>query len=317
MQAHVAEGQFPERPVQRQRAAVFGPERGIVKDGEHALRPGKGVLDVHVRAVQGLEGRVEHGERADEGEERARRHVALNDLAAPVPDDQPDAERTDEFHHRRRQFGHAGLPEVDGNDAGVLLVEAGGFLLLGGEGLDDPNAAEEFLQHTGDAGVHFGVLAPVAAERPAEQGQRERGHGQHDHGPAGQLEVLLEDHIQQADHGDHLPDDLDERGQALPDHAHVVDHARHERAHLRGFVEVQGQGDDLAEQFLTHGFQHAQGAVVHAPILEVASAAFQGRQDDEGQRHVDERGGVLPDEDVVQRGLDQPRRARRGGGHHA
>ena len=134
MQAHVAERQLPERPVQRQGAAVFGPERGIVEDGEHALRPGKGVLDVHVRAVQGLEGRVEHGERADEGEERARRHVALNDLAAPVPDDQPDAERTDELHHRGRQFGHAGLAEVDVDDPGVFLVEAPRFLLFGGEG---------------------------------------------------------------------------------------------------------------------------------------------------------------------------------------
>ena len=104
MQAHVTEGQLAERLVQRQRAAAFGLEGRIVEDGEHALGPGKGVLHVHVRAVQTLEGRIQHGKRAHEGEERARRHVALNDLAAAIPDHQPDADRTDEFHHRRRQL---------------------------------------------------------------------------------------------------------------------------------------------------------------------------------------------------------------------
>ncbi|WP_448910328.1 hypothetical protein [Holdemania massiliensis] len=38
---------------------------------------------------------------------------------------------------------------------------------------------------------------------------------------------------------------------------------------------------------------------MHAPVLEVAPAALQGGQDDEGQRHVHERRGVLPDENVV------------------
>ena len=41
MQAHVAEGQLAERLVQRQRAAAFGLEGGIVEDGEYALGPGK------------------------------------------------------------------------------------------------------------------------------------------------------------------------------------------------------------------------------------------------------------------------------------
>ena len=64
MQAHVTEGQLAERLVQRQRAAAFGLEGRIVEDGEHALGPGKGVLHVHVRAVQTLEGRIQHGKRA-------------------------------------------------------------------------------------------------------------------------------------------------------------------------------------------------------------------------------------------------------------
>ena len=62
---------------------------------------------------------------------------------------------------------------------------------------------------------------------------------------------------------------------------------------------VPDSPDDFLEQFLTHGFQHMQGAVVHAPVLEVAPGPFQGRQHDEGQRHVQERRAVLPDEDVV------------------
>lgn len=245
VQAHVTEGQLAERLVQRQRASAFGLEGRIVEDGEHALGPGKGVLHVHVRAVQTLEGRIQHGKRAHEGEERARRHIALDDLAAAVPDHQPDADRTDEFHHRGRQLGHAGLAEVDVDDPGVFLVEAPRFLLFGREGLDDPDTAEQFLQHAGDTGVHLGILAPVPPQGPAEQRQREPGDGQDDDGPARQFEILLEHHVQQADHGDHLPDDLYERGQALPDHAHVVDDARHERPDLRFLIEMQGQGDDF------------------------------------------------------------------------
>ena len=317
VQAHVAEGQLAERLVQRQRAAAFGLEGGIVEDGEYALGPGKGVLHVHIRTVQALERRIQHGKRAHEGKERARRHIALDDLAAAVPDDQPDAEGADEFHHRGRQLGHAGLAEIDVDDPGVFLVEAPRFLLFGGEGLDDPDAAEQLLQHAGDAGVHLGVLAPVPPQGPAEQRQREPGDGQDDDGPARQLEILLEYDVQQADHGDHLPDDLDERGQALPDPAHVVDDARHERPHLRLLIEVQGQGNDFLEQFLPHGFQHMQRAVVHAPVLQVAPGALQGRQHDEGQRHVQKRLAVLPDEDVVERGLDQPCRACRSCGNDA
>lgn len=160
-----------------------------------------------------------------------------------------------------------------------------------------------------------GVLAPVPPQGPAEQRQREPGDGQDDDGPARQFEVLLEHHVQQADHGDHLPDDLYERGQALPDHAHVVDDARHERPDLRFLIEMQGQGDDFLEQFLPHGFQHVQRAVMHTPVCQVAPGTFQGRQYDEGQRHIQKGRAVLPDEDVVERGLDQPCRAGRSPGN--
>ena len=128
---------------------------------------------------------------------------------------------------------------------------------------------------------------------------------------------MLEDHVEQADHGDDLPDDLDEGGEALPDHAHVVDHPGHERAHLRLFVKVQGQVDDFVKKLLPQLFDDAQGAEMHTPVLYVAAHALQRRQSDEGQGHVDEGLRVLPDEDVVERGLDEPCRARCGGRNHA
>ena len=78
---------------------------------------------------------------------------------------------------------------------------------------------------------------------------------------------------------------------------------------------MQGQGDDFLEQFLPHGFQHVQRAVMHTPVLQIAPGTFQGRQYDEGQRHIQKGRTVLPDEDVVERGLDQPCRAGRSPGN--
>ena len=56
---------------------------------------------------------------------------------------------------------------------------------------------------------------------------------------------------------------------------------------------MQGQGDDFLEQFLPHGFQHVQRAVMHTPVLQVAPGTFQGRQYDEGQRHI-QKGRTVP-----------------------
>ena len=78
---------------------------------------------------------------------------------------------------------------------------------------------------------------------------------------------------------------------------------------------VPDSPDDFLEQFLPHGFQHVQRAVMHTPVLQVAPGTFQGRQYDEGQRHIQKGRTVLPDEDVVERGLDQPCRAGRSPGN--
>ena len=289
----------------------------IVQQGVHPFRPGQGVLNRHVGAVQALDRIVEHHERGHKGEKRAGRHAPVDDFRAAVPDHKADAEGTDKLHDGRGQFGNAGLAERDIDDAAVFHVKAGGLLFFRGKGLDHADAAEHLLQHAGNAGRDFGVAPAVAAQGAAEQHKGKARHRQNNQRPARQPEILVKNHPQQPGHGQHLAQNLHHGRQTLPDHADVVDDPRHEHPDLRALVKAQRQADDLAEQFLPHLFQHAERAVVGTPVLHVTADALDERQGNERQRHIEQGRRVLADENVVQRGLDEPGRARRGRGDQA
>ncbi len=144
----------------------------------------------------------------------------------------------------------AETPVIDLRDVAEQPVDALGedelFALLGGVGLDDPDAAERLVQPAGDLGVD---LAALAEERPqAVEGERHRAaeRGQRDERREREPPVQIEEDAERDHGGDDAAGELDEAGADEVADAFGVRHdARDQDAGLRRVEIADRQPGDV------------------------------------------------------------------------
>ncbi len=300
----------PQRLAEAEQGVGVGPVgdgRRQVEDLEHALDRRGRLLD-GVHDARELPHRpVDQGQRRDEGEEIAGGHGAGDHLVAAVQQRAHEAEGGQHFHERLGDLVGAVVLERQVEQPAVHPLEALGLVTLAAEGLDDLHARERFVQQH----VQLGDLllrALVDTVQPAA----DRPHGQSDEGKDDQRDhgqpplAHYHDRQQRDDHGD-LPDGHDQhRGGHAGQPVDVGDDPRHQLGGVQAGEERQRHPLDVRVERVAQGGDHALADGGHQIGLAVAREPLDqvGPQQQQGNdlEHV-----LVPaDEDVVERGLDQP-----------
>src|SRR5437773_778139 len=86
--------------------------------------------DACVTSRESSEWPIEHNDRGREREERSRRHVAVDDTIAAVPERRHDAERAGDLHERFGELVGAHVLQREIEQATVQRVEAAALVLF-------------------------------------------------------------------------------------------------------------------------------------------------------------------------------------------
>ena len=166
----------------------------------------------------------------------------------------------------------------------------------------------------GDLGLHFSA---DLAQLLSEIDDRIDGQRKDEARPERKFGVPVDDQPGQADHGQRVLYDPYDFGQARTDQVHVADDAGHEHADTGLAEEVEGQADDLGEQFVAQPFKHFDAAVGHQELLDEQPDPLGHENPDQQQWDEDEGRRILFDEDFVEGRLHEVGRPGRAQGHDA
>ena len=271
---------------------IFGFDDVVlrVEQREHHAGNLSRLLELVVQADERLERLVEEENAADELHQIAGLHLFPFVKKRDVDEKGRDADGSEDFHHRARQFAGADDAHL------VVRHEAGGgfkFIrrfFLEVVGLEDAVTAEGFVDE-------FALLADLRHEdlrgfshaaRIHDVGQQ--GEGKHRHGEQRELRMADEQERDEAHDGDGLADDGD------PGIAERVLDAvgglelRHERAGAGSREEAGAEAEHVAEHFHPEIHDHAHGDPIHEIDIHVAeSRAKDHRERDEHDDDDDHR----------------------------
>ena len=260
-----------------------------VEDGEDFLHGGDTGLDDGVGGDDVDDGRVEHREVAEEGEEVA------GGEAGSVPADEPGAEADgEELAEAGEKFGKGEEEGVAPDDAVVVDVvglDAGaeGVFLdaFGGEGADDAVVGDAFVEEAEDAGPVAAMGAAFHAHAAAVPAVVDDEEGSEDDGDEGEFPVEDEEPDEDAGGGDEVAEEGDGgAGDERVDGGGVVDDAADDAAGLAFLVKFEGEFLEMGED----GDAEVAGDL-HAVFLdEVIAGHLRDGPDDEDEAVGDEEG---------------------------
>jgi len=181
--------------------------RGRVENVVDPVGGGNALLERQVHAAQALDRFVEQDQGGQEGEKIARGRDPLDHAVAAIADDGHNPDAAEEFHERRQQGVHGSGFHGVVERPGVLFAEALLFVFFHPEGLDDAIAANGFVENDRNIAHRFETLGADGAELLPEFDDGQEGEGQDEDRDDGQLPVPVEDHSDQPDHTEGVPDD--------------------------------------------------------------------------------------------------------------
>ena len=228
--------------VQRNGAALFDDVLRQIDDLEDALEGDHGGAELHRRADQALQRRIQRADIGAEGDDGADGEGALDDQVAAEAVGQRRAQGADDAQQGKQGHTQDGAADADIADAGGALAEAAFLIGLAAEELDQQRPADiEGLVHVGvHLGVEFHGPARHDAQLRAQPAGHQRQERQDDQGDQRKAPLEGEHDRQDGDGLDQVGDDV---GDGVADGVlradHVVVQAAHQLAHAGIGEEAQ------------------------------------------------------------------------------
>ena len=316
-EGHALEDEAVVEVPNRFRAGAIGDGRGRVEDLEDTLDGGARLLDGVHHAPELAHRPVQENDGRREGEELAGRQRPADDPVPAVPDGAHDPQRPQHLHEGLGQLVDAVVLEGESQEAVVDAVEAVLLEALAAEGLDDLVPGEGLLQNDVELAHLFLRALPDLVELAADGTEQHADGGEDEDGDQRQYPLAKEHDGEEGGNGADLAHAHHEhRGRQPRQAVHVVDDTGHQLRRMDLRVEGQRHALDMAVELPPDAGDHALADGRHQVGLPVAPKPLDdvGAEEHEGKDLEHEE--VALDEDVVQRGLDEPGDETLAGRHH-
>ena len=290
------------------------PLRVLIRLGRHvenlanAIESGERFGQLRADRRDRDERRRDQADEEDVHDQIAQRHVAGDDRA-PAEEDHQHADDADDDGAARGGGRHAGHRLGDVAEQPVRALGEDDLLaLLGGVGLDDPDAAERLGEAAGDFGVDLAALAEQRPQRAERERHPAAEDAEDDQRDGGQPPVQPEQHAHAEHGGDEAADELHEAGaDQVPDAFGVGHDARDQDAGLRGIEVADRQPHHVRLHALAHvGDGALRGDAEDLRQPERGDGLHDGRGAGRERERQQQIGAVLADHFV-----DQPLGRRR------